>query len=295
MTQSRTLGNNGYTRRKNPVAAKTVPEQDSAARDPASLWANPGFRADRLVVARRRLGMSQGELAGRLGVDQSTVSRLERGEMQSPPWKLVVQSCLHLKLEPHALMDVNAGLAETCRPLSIVRARISHHFLYLGSFGRLPEMLHYCLYDMSHVRPTIAGVSLLLFNWPDAVTRTFYAQFQGGQVSFAGRNEKAPLTEPIERLRELWQAGTKSRRPRREEIPGWEPALALDLPLTHGMLGLDFSAEEYEEPDTDVWAEHLAETFERGLALAGERRGTENADDMRDITTRLMALEQRLQ
>jgi transcriptional regulator with XRE-family HTH domain len=120
MTQPSTAGQYGHT---GPV--------------PADLWANPGFRADRLVTARRRLAMSQGELARRLGVDQSTVSRLERGEMQSPPWKLVVQACLHLKLEPHALMDVNSGPAETCRPLSLVRARISHHFLYLGNFSRM--------------------------------------------------------------------------------------------------------------------------------------------------------------
>jgi len=262
---------------------------------PADLWANPGFRADRLVVARRRLGISQGELASRLGVDQSTVSRLERGEMQSPPWKLVMQTCLYLKLEPHALMDVDAGPAETCRPLSIVRARISHHFLYLGSFGRLPEMLHYCLYDMSHVRPTIAGVSLLLFNWPDATTRYFYSHWQAGQVSFAERSEKEPLAGPMARLKEQWKAGKKSRHQGREEMPGWEPALSLDLPLLHGMLGLDFSDEERREPDTDLWAERMSETFERGLALAGERAGRDNAEDMRGITTRLMALEQRLQ
>lgn len=214
--------------------------------------------------------------------------------MQSPPWKLVVQACLHLKLEPHALMDVNSGPAETCRPLSLVRARISHHFLYLGNFSRLPEMLHYCLYDMSHVRPTVAGVSLLLFNWPDAVTRHYYAHWEDGRVSFAQRCESEPLTAPVARLRELWTLGQTSCRNSREEMPGWNPALTLDLPLTHGMLGLDFSVEEQVEKDTQIWVHHLSETFDRGLELAGERQGKDNSPDLRQITTRLTALEQRL-
>lgn len=72
----------------------------------AAAFPSPDFRSRRLVTARRRLAMSQGELAIRLGVDQSTASRLERGEMQSPPWKLIVQACLHLELEPHALLDM---------------------------------------------------------------------------------------------------------------------------------------------------------------------------------------------
>lgn len=256
---------------------------------------SPRFHSERLVIARRRLAMSQGELAHHLGVDQSTVSRLERGEMQSPPWKLVIQACLHLKLEPHALMDYQDGPAETCRPLSIVLARVSHHFLHLGNFGRLPEMLHYCLFEISHVRPTIAGVSLLLFDWPDGVTRQFYAQWHAGQVTFAEHNIKKPYSAAVTRLHENWQTRTALRRPSRAELPGRQPALALDLPLTRGLLGLDFLSEAASEPDTDFWAERLAETFDRGLALVGERYGQENSADIRELTARLMALEQRIQ
>ncbi len=145
------------------------------------------------------------------------------------------------------------------------------------------------------MRPTVAGLSLLLFNWPDAVTRHYYAHWQDGQVGFAERLEKERLTAPVARLRELWTLGQKSRRHGREEMPGWNPALTLDLPLTHGMLGLDFSEEEQDETDTENWVQQLSETFDRGLALAGERHGKDNSGDIREISTRLMALEQRLQ
>lgn len=258
----------------------------------ADPWEAPEFRSERLVVARRRLGMSQGELALRLQVDQSTVSRLERGEMQSPPWKLVLQACVHLQLEPQALVDTDPDQV-TCRPLSIVRARISHHFLYLGSFSRLPEMLHYCLHDMSHVRPTLVGVSLLLFNWPTASTRQCYAHWQSGQISFAERQESSH-SAPVQRLHELWERGETSHGKGRQELAGWNPPMSIDVPLTHGMLGLDFSAEEAEETDTEFWADRLAETFDRGLALAGERYGRSTEEDLYDITTRLTAIEQRL-
>ncbi|HJP29071.1 MAG: helix-turn-helix transcriptional regulator [Candidatus Latescibacteria bacterium] len=258
-------------------------------------WEGPDFRSERLVIARRRLGMNQGELASLLGVDQSTVSRLERGEMQNPPWKLVVQACQHLQLEPHALMmNQRSPETHTCRPLSIVRARVSHHFLHLGDFSRLPEMLHYCLHDMGCVRPTVVGVSLLLFNWPNAATRQFYAHWQAGQVSFAERQEKETLSPPVARLRQLWERGESSYRHGRQELVGWNPALVIDLPTTHGMVGLDFSEEETLESDTDDWAAKMAETFEKGLALAGERHGRHESEDMREIMARLTALEQRL-
>jgi DNA-binding XRE family transcriptional regulator len=257
-----------------------------------NLLASPGFHFENLVTARRRLGMSQGELARRLEVDQSTVSRLERGEMQSPPWKLVVQVCLHLQLEPHALMEV--GRAITCRDLPIARARVSHHFLYLGSFSRLPEMLHYCLFDISHVRPTVVGVSLLLFHWPDASTRQYYAHWQAGQISFAERIEPPRPSKPVERLQQLWEGGQVSHRQGREELRGWDPAIAIDVPMTHGMFGLDFSEEEGLETDTDFWVGRIAETFERGLSLVGERQGRESTEDLHDISARLTALEQRL-
>ena len=151
----------------------------------ATAFPSPDFRSRRLVTARRRLAMSQGELAIRLGADQSTVSRLERGEMQSPPWKLVAQACLHLELEPYALLDMEPGCeTRTCRPLSIARARVSHHFLYLGSFNRLFKMLHYCIYDMSHVRPTSVGVLLAVVRLAKSTDAASLRPLAGGQNQF---------------------------------------------------------------------------------------------------------------
>lgn len=278
-----------------PINPEAIRERGNGNHKAASAKRDrPHFHSERLVIARRRLAMSQGELAKRLGVDQSTVSRLERGEMQSPPWKLVIQACLHLQLEPHALMDTHDGPEETCLPLSIVRARVSHHFLHLGKFSRLPEMLHYCLHDMSHVRPTIMGLSLMLFDWPDGVSRHFYAHWQTGEVTFAELTLKKPLAPAVTRLREQWDARKPTRRTARPELPGWSPELVLDIPLTHGLLGLDFLSEEANAPDTDFWADKVAETFDHGLALVGERHGRDSTADLRDITARLMALEQKL-
>ncbi len=279
---------------RNGQPANGQPAAKGHGHEPARLDEAPRFQSERLVIARRRLAMSQGELASRLGVDQSTVSRLERGEMQSPPWRLVVQACLHLHLEPQALMDVNSGPSQTCRPLSIVRARVSHHFLHLGPFGRLPEMLHYCLHDISHVRPTIAGISLLLFDWPDGVTRLFYAHWNSGQVTFAEHLIKRPLQTAAACMQAQWRDRKASRRTVRPELPGWEPQLVYDQPLTRGMLGLDFSAEESVATDTDFWVARLAETFDQGLSLVGERFGHEQSAEMRDIVARVMALEQKV-
>jgi hypothetical protein len=44
---------------------------------------------------------------------------------------------------------------------------------------------------------------------------------------------------------------------------------------------------------TELWAERMAETFDKGLALAGERHG-QAENDLRDTSARLTALEQRI-
>jgi hypothetical protein len=156
--------------------------------------------------------------------------------MQSPPWKLVVQAYLHLELEPHALLDMEPGCeTRTCRPLSIARARVSHHFLYLGSFNRLFKMLHYCIYDMSHVRSTSVGVSLAVVRLAKSTDDTPIGQ--AGKISFAERHEK----------RRIRSFGPK----------GWR------------------------RPSTRAWL------------WPGERHG-QAENDLRDISARLTALEQRI-
>lgn len=256
---------------------------------------DPPFHAHRLVTARRRLGLNQGDVARLLGVDQSTVSRLERGEMQSPPWKLVIQACLHLNLEPHALLDTEPSPpTNNCHPLGMVRSRLTNHFLYLGSFARLPEMLNFCLQDIARTRPSVIGLSLIIFEWPrDATTRQFYAHWDSGQISYAERILDEQHASELEMLHAKWKRNEASQREGRQELVGWNPALAVDVPLTHGMFGIDFSADESAEPDTMRWALKLRDTFDSGLGLVQERGDGDTEYNMRQLLSRMSALEKR--
>lgn len=261
----------------------------------ATEGANLHFHCDRLVTARRRLGMNQGELARLLGVDQSTVSRLERGEMQSPPWKLVIQTCMHLQLEPHALLDTEPGHdVNSCRPVTVARSRVANHLLYLGSFGRVPEMLHYCLHDIGRTRPTVIGLSILLFDWPVVGTsRQYYAHWQTGQASFAERTVD-PEEKHVAALLKRWRAGKMCERAGRPELVGWDPHLSVDAPMRHGMMGFDFMQEEETEGDTLLWVDRMISVFEVGMDMIASNGPTDAAHETREILVRLAELERRL-
>lgn len=253
------------------------------------------YGAETLVVARRRKGWSQRFLAQRLGIDQSTVSRLEHGGMANVPWRLLTQACQLLDLDPQAV--VAAGPGDEMRPgfaLALVRARISHHFLYLGYWQRLPEMLQYCLAEMARVRPSVVGVHLLVFGQLE--TRHFYALWRDGESSFAERIEPEGMTPPVRRLYQLWETQGTSLRAEREETAGWRPGLAVDYPMPRGMLGVDFSRQE--DParhETLNWVSRLAETYAVGLDVVAERGGDGYfRDDLNAIALRLAAIEARL-
>lgn len=252
------------------------------------------YSAHTLTVARRRKGWSQLCLARRLGVDQSTVSRLERGEMTSAPWRLVIEVCRQLDLEPQAVLSPPPG--EELKPgyaLALVRARISHHFLYLGYEQRLPEMLHFCLGELARVRPTVVGLHLVAF--ADTQARHDYAIWRHGEASFAERIESDRMTAVVRRLRQLWESAEPGVRTLRQDLAGWRPALTVDCPIAQGILSVDFAKEEDPQVhDTVAWVSHLSETFAVGLDVVEERKGGRPHGDLHSIAVRLAAIEARL-
>jgi len=87
---------------------------------PDALTPEPRAVGERIKQRRKELGLTQGELAHRLGLSQATVSAYEKGLTQIPPYHLerladqlgVEQRYLHGEGEPRAalpefLMDVH--------------------------------------------------------------------------------------------------------------------------------------------------------------------------------------------
>jgi transcriptional regulator with XRE-family HTH domain len=72
-------------------------------------WPPTGF-AGRLKAVRQKAGLTQRELAGRVGCHHLTVSRLERGE-QEPAWPLVLALAEALGVSCEDFRRVAAGPA----------------------------------------------------------------------------------------------------------------------------------------------------------------------------------------
>jgi transcriptional regulator with XRE-family HTH domain len=62
-----------------------------------------------LREVRRRANMTQTELAKRLGIEQSAISRIERGETRSPSHRLVMAICRVLGVDPHEIDEFQDG------------------------------------------------------------------------------------------------------------------------------------------------------------------------------------------
>jgi transcriptional regulator with XRE-family HTH domain len=73
-----------------------------------------GTLGERLRAARRRLGMSQGELGAAAGLSQTAVSRLEHGGVAAPPREAVDRLAAALGVAPGWLLGT--GEAATTRP-----------------------------------------------------------------------------------------------------------------------------------------------------------------------------------
>lgn len=59
-----------------------------------------------LREARQRRKLTQEELAAKSGVDQSVISKLETGDIQSPSWEVVALLCRVLKFKHEDIFPV---------------------------------------------------------------------------------------------------------------------------------------------------------------------------------------------
>jgi transcriptional regulator with XRE-family HTH domain len=62
-----------------------------------------------LLETRKRKGLTQVQLAAKSGVDQTTISKIEVGTMQSPSWAIVAKLAYALRVRPEALFPVEVG------------------------------------------------------------------------------------------------------------------------------------------------------------------------------------------
>ncbi|MBT4098503.1 MAG: helix-turn-helix transcriptional regulator [Gemmatimonadetes bacterium] len=223
-------------------------------------------------IARQRLGLSQVALARQLHIDQSAVSRLERGMLPNPSWHLIQEICVVLNLEPHAMIgDAIDNPSTALQPIAQLRGRVAMHFLYVGYHERLPELLGYCLRDLQSVRPTLTALSLTLFT-SDKGVRHCYAVYGQGEIQTGER--RAVATRPVCALMASWRENQVMCRQTREELPvqGEETALAIDHPLSEGMLGFDLREEELADTESArFWVAEMAEPFVEGMRLVNDR------------------------
>ena len=54
--------------------------------------------AEHIRTARKAYGMSQSELARRVGISKTSMNLIERGEVEDPRWSHVVAIAKHLRL-----------------------------------------------------------------------------------------------------------------------------------------------------------------------------------------------------
>jgi len=65
-----------------------------------------------LREARAKRGLTQEELAKQSGVEQTTISNLETGRVQSPAWDTVARLCRVLKFKPEEVFPVESRVGQ---------------------------------------------------------------------------------------------------------------------------------------------------------------------------------------
>jgi DNA-binding XRE family transcriptional regulator len=69
----------------------------------------PTHNDNMLEQIRKQQGLTQEQLAEKSGVDQTTISRLERGDIKRPRWEVVANLAQALKVKPEKLFPTNAA------------------------------------------------------------------------------------------------------------------------------------------------------------------------------------------
>ncbi len=243
----------------------------------SSNGATPNYCGYHFRIARQRLGLSQVAVAKKLHIDQSAVSRLERGVLPNPSWHLVQEICGALNLEPHAMIghcpDNGSTVQHSTQQQSMaqLRGRVAMHFLRMGYRDRISELLTCCLRDLQSVRPTLTALSLTLFT-RDSGVRQIYAVYRQNEIH--GAERRASGTKSMRALMASWRDDQVLWREARDELPlpGEETAVAIDHPLPQGMLGVDLREEELADTQgARQWVAEMAEPFAEGLQLIDDR------------------------
>jgi transcriptional regulator with XRE-family HTH domain len=122
-----------------------------------------------LAAARRAGGMPQAEVAQVAGLPVSSLSRLETGHPAAPRLtaELLGRLAEALDIYPEALLPKDPPY----HGMAMLRGRMNTHFLYLGLWSRLAEIVELCVEEIRRFRPDIVGLSLLVFGDGDRGAR----------------------------------------------------------------------------------------------------------------------------
>tara|TARA_Y100000593_G_C4276092_1_gene320140 strand:- start:53 stop:802 length:750 start_codon:yes stop_codon:yes gene_type:complete len=227
-------------------------------------------------VARRRLGISQTDLAALCGVTQGTISKLEAAdESGNPSWELLTNLCHHLQLRPEAFVKRQEEVQPWVHPFRYAFGRASHHLLLMGSTDRFAAALFWVLCDLQTVRPEVVGLSVIRMDARDDYGNAIATRHISSHYGFI------PVANPntIKRWREgkMW-----SRAPEERHIlrGSYEPVWVIDIPVSFGLIG--FGLSDMLDQDDCHSLKLLAETMATVIAFI-------HKDSQTPVTTTIKA------
>lgn len=267
--------------------------------------ANRQRLARAIASARRARGLQQAEVARLADMPVSSVSRLETGHDNGPrlTLELIGKLALALGIYPEAMFPKD----HPYHAMRMLRGRMNTHFLCLGRWADLPEIVALCLEEIHQFRPDIVGLSLLIPGDGRRSDVAFSATLGGLRI--APQN----VESTSERVRRSGQLAAAERRgsgtynvlpPTEARIPGCELARSV-LESQAGVGTFWFALSHNEGPEEDIelhpgrregvpW--HVGDTFTTGVA---NLRGMDDSDHgdptIAALLDRMERLEQALQ
>lgn len=118
--------------------------------------------SDAMRLARELRGMTQAQLASRIGSHQSVVSALERGQLD-PHMSVVLRICQELDLQPSSFLRGPPNEGSLLDPRPLMRWMTAGHFVAHRRDG-LGETLQHVLSDVRGLRPDFLALTVHLFD-----------------------------------------------------------------------------------------------------------------------------------